>query len=203
MTACNSINNESVKSDADSNQSVSIAADTATVKDLRKADENEVLKTRVLVPGKSIGEISLNQKAEEVYKIIRSPDSTDAAMGKAFAFWKSADGKNLTTIYSVSNRSAEEGPKVKQIRITSEYYSTKNGIRTGSSLKEIRRQFPDISKTAVYSNRKGVPVYIYDSVDSGISFDIEDEKAIAITIHEPGVKSTVTYMALHPGIQIL
>src|SRR5687768_7060442 len=41
----------------------------------------------VIIPGKSIGLLKLNEQAEVVYKLLGKPDKSDAAMGKALATW--------------------------------------------------------------------------------------------------------------------
>jgi hypothetical protein len=191
FASCNSANNQS-KSAA--------AIDTGTQK---TEDIRQIPSSRLLIPGKSAGAITINQKSEELFKLLGKADSTDAAMGKSFAFWKEKNG-HVLTVYSETNLTGtDEFPRVKQVRITSDNYQTSGGIQVGSSLTEIRKQYPDVSKAAVYYTSKKEPIYIFRSIKSGISFDIEGERAIAITIHQAGTKSTATYIPLHPNVKLL
>jgi len=158
-----------------------------------------------IVPGKSIGHISLGEKTNEVILAIGQPDSSDAAMGKQMLSWYSKQAKkdkdtavNSIKIFAVTNFGGkDEASRVKQVRITSPFFKTEEGIGCGSTLTFIKTQYRDIRKaSASYTDRSGSPVMIYDDIKEGIAFEIgSNTKCVGVTVHQPGHKAWEIYAA--------
>ncbi|MEP6711343.1 MAG: hypothetical protein ABJA37_02950 [Ferruginibacter sp.] len=172
----------------------------------------QVSASRLLIPGKSIGLTTLNEKATLVNKRLGKADEGDAAMGKALLTWFSKPSANAkdstkysTTIYFVTNMGGpNEASRVKQIRITSPFFMTLNRIGVTSILDSVLHYFPSAKKTALYNAADKTPVYIYDDVATGITFEINSKnKCVGITIHEPNQKAFETYIAFLNGLKML
>ena len=90
---------------------------------------NVVQANQLIVPGKSIGQTTLNMTAEEVTKLLGQGDQSDAAMGKAWVVWYSKPTahdtvRKETIIYFVINMGKDQTSRVKQIRFTTTFFKT-------------------------------------------------------------------------------
>ncbi len=161
-----------------------------------------------IVPGKSIGNIFVEEDAEEVIQALGEPDSSKVQTGRSVLSWyrnlpgKAADSnvnsiKVFTKIISVKQ---EEINRVKQIRTTSTFFKTAGLAGVGSTIVFIKMQFPSLKKaTGSYTDKRGSTVTVYDAVKEGIAFEInETTKCIGITVHGPGQKVWETYSLLDP-----
>lgn len=161
-----------------------------------------------IVPGKSVGKIAIGQLPETITSILGKPDSSDAAMGKAWMTWIGKrdvhNNKTELNVYVTYKDSTMKEKVVKQIRTTSSSFSTPNGIHVYSSLEEIQKNFPGAKDVATYASATR-RFTIYDDVDSGIAFDIVDanEQRICtgITVHSKGEPVIETYIYLHPDMK--
>lgn len=162
------------------------------------AEEKQVIAAALIVPGKSIGHITLRENADSVYKALGKPDSGDAAMGKSLSTWYANHNPTgyQTQIFCsrYMGSPAENTSRVKQIRVTSPFFKTKEGIGTGAVLAQVQAKFKVI-KTASYSNKKP-PYDIYDS-KNGIAFEISDKKCTAVIIYLPGDRGGINYLPFH------
>ena len=163
-----------------------------------------VTKDRLIVPGKSVGLSSIDEKAESIGAKLGTPDEGDAAMGKAISTWRSKTNKaHSTTIYFTTNfGDKEEAKRVQQIRITSPYFSTKEKIAVGSSIDDVKRSFSSLIKTGFYPLPSDVKqsVNVFDDATAGIAFEIDpSNKCVGITIHKPGEKPFETYLNFLEG----
>ena len=171
---------------------------------------------RLIIPGKSIGLTSLDQKIEEATKHLGPPASEDAAMGgKELEIWYSKPvihGTdtviNETDIFFTSNMNEEGSDKttrVRHIRISSGFFATMQHIHNGSSQDSIQKYFPGIKKIASYTSPKSKKqVTIYDDGKSGIAFEIDDKNiCVGITVHKPGDKAYETYNSLFGDVNYL
>lgn len=160
------------------------------------AEEKLVSDAALIVPGKSIGKISLKENAEEVYKTLGKPDSGDAAMGKSLSTWYANHNPKgyQTQIFCSRNMGSpdETTNRVKQIRVTSPFFKTKEGIGTGAVLAQIQAKFKVI-KTASFKNKKP-PYTIFDN-RKGIAFEVSGGKCTAVIIYLPGDRGGITYLS--------
>ncbi len=162
---------------------------------------------RLVIPGKSIGLSAINEKDVQVYKQLKAASTEDASMGgKVVATWYSKpiihSGDTLinsTSIYFTTNMGQKnQATRVDHIRVTSPYFVTKQGLGSGSTLRNILKQFPKLKKAGSYTSPTAKQeVNIYDDSAGGIAFEIDtQQKCIAITVHRPGKISFEIYNTL-------
>lgn len=161
----------------------------------------------LVVPGQSVGEISLGENMEIVGKKLGRPDAGDAAMGKAWGIWYSKDsienGKNELAIYSSYKDTTLTSKDVKQIRITSKQFKTQDGFGTERSFEDTQMKFPGIIKIAAYLNEAKDSIMVYDSKTEGIGFEFVNGKSISLTVHPKNVSVNGTYLTLHPEWKLI
>ncbi len=159
--------------------------------------------TYLIVPGKSIGQISLDETAEKVHSKLGQPDSGDAAMGKALSFWINPDERKVrqyVAVYFVRNtKGTSEAMLAEQIQVSSPAFKTKGGLSTGSKLSNIRKEFK-LQPKGYYTNERQKQVYVYDDPEQGITFEVTtpDSTCTAIAIHKKGETISKTYLPIHP-----
>jgi hypothetical protein len=141
----------------------------------------------LVVAGRSVGEIALGEDMEEVGRKLGRPDAGDAAMGKAWGIWYSDDStakhRNEIAVYSSYRDTSMRVKDVKQIRITSNKFKTKDGLATGSTLEDTKQKFPSVKKLSAYLNEDKDTVTVYDAQKEGIGFEFLKGKSISLTVH--------------------
>lgn len=170
------------------------------------ADTTPVPANRLIIPGKSIGLTSIDQKNAEAMKHLGPPATKDAAMGKELATWYSIHGKDTVSevnIFFITNMGADdEASRVNHIRVTSPFFMTALHIGTGSVQDSIKKYFPGIKKIAAYtSTQTKSQVLVYDDNHSGVAFEIANGKCVGITVHKPGGQAYETYNALFGDVK--
>lgn len=161
----------------------------------------EIIDTQqLIIPGKRIGLTALEQNAETLSSLGK-PDFSDAAMGKAWTTWYSKDGqKKELNIYTTYKDAELKEKVVRQIRITSPEFKTSEGIATGKSLTDIKKNYPEVKLVGKYK-AKGQPIELYDAVDSGIAFELQNDTCVSIIIHKSGKKVTEEYLTFRPDME--
>ncbi|MCP9749583.1 hypothetical protein [Ferruginibacter sp. HRS2-29] len=158
----------------------------------------------LIVPGKSIGLTSIGERADSVNAKLGRPDDGDAAMGKAISTWYSKGNKlhSTTIFFSVNFGDKDEASRAKQIRITSPYFKTQEGLCVGSHMEEISKVYPVLKKTGRYPSPTNATqmVVVMDEPDKGIAFEISPAyKCVGIVIHRPEDKPFETYLGFIKG----
>jgi len=159
------------------------------------SQQTEVSADWLLTPGVSAGKTVINSDAAGVYKRLGKPDAGDAAMMKSVAIWYSNHDSTAhsTAIYTAIDAGNDTAARVKQIRVTSPAFKTREGIQPSSFLSDIKKTYNKLKKTETYKSA-GKIYTVYDSFE-GIAFEIDpNEKCAAIVIHEPGKYSYGTYL---------
>lgn len=89
---------------------------------------------------------------------------------------------------------------VQQIRVTSSFFKTQEGLSVYADLKEIKQSFPALKQAATYRAKDGRTVTLHDDTKAGIAFETVDaagqQICIGIVVHEPGRKVLETYISL-------
>jgi hypothetical protein len=194
------------------NEPAAVNSDTITKKnnaDTIIKSQQQSVSDKLIVPGESIGKTSIGADAASLENILGKPDASDAAMGKAWLTWngKRDEHNNATTlnVYTTYKDSSMSKKTVQQVRTTSSYFSTSNGIHVYASFAAINNQFPDIKKLAHY-NDDGRDIVIYDDKQNGIAFEIasanEQQICTGIIVHKKGEAVTNVYMFLHPDMKL-
>lgn len=169
--------------------------DSVTVASIA-SDTNTRNEETLLIPGKSAGNIKIDEDTAPVYKIMGKPDAGDAAMQKAVAVWyQNHDPRSYATaVFSVRDTGDHPIARIKQIRTTSPEFKTSNGIGVHSSLSDIQGTFT-VKKVANTPNGSNDP-QIYDSV-AGIAFEInKEQQCTAVLIHPAAEELKATYLPL-------
>lgn len=154
---------------------------------------------QLIVPGKSIGQTRLKENAELVFKRLGQADDGDAAMGKSLATWYAGhhpSGYQTQVFFSRYMAGMDDTTsRVKQIRVTSLYFKTANGIGPGSTLKQINTFFK-VNKTAAFTENKR-PYFIYDT-HKGIAFETNASSiCTGVIIYLSGDRGGFTYLPFH------
>lgn len=186
-----------------SDKKTNLEPKNAVVSDTIKSFPPKVIEEEwAIIPGKSIGLTSLEENVEKLSELGK-PDFSDAAMGKSWAIWISKDAeKNELNIYSTYKNSEMKEKVVRQIRITSSKFETPTEIKTGKSLQEIQKAYPEIKLVGKYTDEKTQKlVEIYDSEKNGIAFEFTQNECAAIIVHTKGKKVTEEYITLHPNME--
>ena len=161
----------------------------------------------LIVPGRSVGEISLGEDMVEVGKKLGRPNDGDAAMGKAWGIWYSNDStagaRNELAIYSSYRDTSMRVKDVKQIRITSPKFKTQDGFTTGQSESDTKLKFPGMEQISAYLNEQKDTVTVYDARQDGIGFEFLKGKSISLTIHPMNQSVNSTYLTLHPEWKLI
>lgn len=159
---------------------------------------------RLIVPGERIGQTHIGESLEAVNKRLGPPDSSDAGMGHVWEYRHSSPSSAKRTnviheldIYASFDEEAT-GHYVRQIRITSPWFVTQEGIRSGSSFDSITYVYPDVQPVAEYD--EGAKHIVYDDLNEGIGFELlldgngNPNRCTGIIVHEPGRAIGNTYI---------
>jgi len=160
----------------------------------------------LVIPGKSIGTISIKQDMQLVSQALGEPDAGDAAMGKAWGIWYDTDSadqqRTEMAIYSSYKDSSMTSHDVKQIRTTAKRFKTEAGLGVGSTYADFKNAYPDLALEAQYSNQSSPDtIKVYDSKQKGISVEFIGNTSTAITVHEIGKAANETYFTYNPDLK--
>jgi hypothetical protein len=148
----------------------------------------------LLVPGVAVGKMQVNENAAQAFKVLGVADGGDAAMGKSVAIWYNNHDStaNSVAIYTVRDTGDAPIALIKQVRVTSPIFKTKEGIHPGSTLAEIKSAFK-VSPTETYKD-EGQTYKIYSS-NKGIAFEMDSkDKCVAVVVFESGKPLPGTYL---------
>jgi hypothetical protein len=156
-----------------------------------------IVKAKLIIPGKSIGDIRLNESADSVITQLGKPDSSDGAMGASFMAWFDKTGKIVrqTSIYTHRNMGAKDEniSHVKVIRETSPTFKTTDYGGAGSALKDVMKLYK-LKKHPAPGNKK---IWLYDNYQAGIGFEVDSTgRCQAVYVHAPN-DSSATYLNIH------
>jgi hypothetical protein len=169
-----------------------IASDTSTAKPV-PAD-------RLIIPGKGIGHIMVNDDAEKAIKLFGRPDSSDAAMGSALMVWFAKHNVKgyRTAIFARHNMGGKDEAvsHIQKILITSPWFKTADNIGVGSMLDAIKKNYA-LKPGSAYDGKTG-KVQVYTDPGKGISFEVDEAsgKCVAVVVHKAG-DAAATYINMH------
>lgn len=140
---------------------------------------------QLIVPGQSIGQARIGDADSILIARLGKPDSSDAAMGKAWLFWISKnEAHDRTGIFTTRRMGTEdETARISQVFVSSPFFLTAEGMRTGTGLEAIRKAYPALKQTIKLADG-GI---VYDDTGRGIAFIIgSDGGCKAIIVHRAG-----------------
>jgi hypothetical protein len=159
--------------------------------------DSMVTQDLMILPGTSIGGVSLGPDGLQELKKLGKPYRVDRGMSQTREVWKwSRPEGRLDTffVHTVSNGVIDarppDGVTIDLIRSTVARFKTSSDIGVGSTLDQIRKSFTDLAPV------EGNPT-IFDDVKSGIAFEfstapIGHSICIAVMIHPPGKSNVAT-----------
>ena len=156
-----------------------------------------------IVPGERLGHITLGLIADSIETILGTPDSSDAAMGKAWLTWRGKEkgaSPSVLNLYTAYKDTSMAVKTVQQIRTTSPFFKTFSNVHVGSSVTIVQQQFPAVIATATYT-QDSAAFTLYDDVAAGIAFEISNAVCSGILIHKKGARADAIYMMLHPDMK--
>ena len=145
----------------------------------------------LIIPGQSIGQTHLGSNGYLYLSKLPKSDAVDVGMSQSRQVWVAKkEGKRFDTlfIHTVSNGARNvqpiDGITIDNLRVTSPWFHTHDGISTRSTLAQIRHRFPNVRP--VYVNQT-----LYDDAKLGIAFEFAqsataEAPCIAIMVHPPG-----------------
>ncbi len=157
----------------------------------------------LILPGKSIGEITLRMELPEVYKKLGQPTGGEGAAGTAWDWWVAPKQDHSPAYKTTIRAHVYEGfneKLVEAIRVESPFFRTDKGVNTQSTPEQIWEAFPDLRYSfAAKADNGATEVYADDT--RGIAFELQriDTKkearsgtkvtwahCLSISIFEPG-----------------
>ncbi len=174
--------------------------DTQPLQNTTKAPSNIYL----IVPGKMIGSVYINEPAPDVYRVLGAAQEGDAAMGKSIQTYISkSNPMHKTTLYTSISQGNEAFHRVKQIRVNSPSFKTATGIGVGATKQDILKQFPNLKTAGNYRNTQLNTIIFYEiDKTKGICFEFDtDETCTGVTVLEPG-HELFGYLAFFPDAAI-
>jgi hypothetical protein len=173
-------------------------------------NEDSVTADYIIEPGKSIGQVSLGDPADQLENKLGKPDLSDAAMGKAWLTWygKRDEHNNRPelNIYVAYKDTSMREKTVQQLRSTSSSFATSNGVKIYMDLSDIQKVFPGMVYAGKYTEQSpgNRVISIYDDVRKGIAVEIaeagDQRISTGIIIHAPGQSVLDIYRTQHPDI---
>jgi len=150
----------------------------------------EPAQEQLIVPGKSIGKTHLGADGAAYLKDLPKPNASDPGMSQNRLIWTSGKAPEINTLFihtvanGVIDAKPSDGVTIDEIRITSKDFQTREEIKCGNTLAEIRKAFPEIQPVADSSGS------IYQDAAHGIAFEFteaakDDAFCIAITVFKP------------------
>lgn len=154
---------------------------------------------QLVVPGRSLGSLQLG--ADVATMAAYGPAAYgDAAMQKGWATWYgSGHPAAQLDVYSTLVPGQDTHKSVQVVRATSTYFCLANGLRCGSTLRQIQASYGKLPLATSYELKAGTR-YLYDDVKRGIAFELDGQASTshcrALVVHRPGQAAAKTYLPM-------
>lgn len=166
----------------------------------QKTEKPAISADLLITPGKSIGQITVNEDFDNVQKRLGRPDFSDAAMGSALFTWYAGHdtASYQTSIFGHRNMGGkdENTLRVKKILVTSPDFKTADSVHTGIDLEAIKTHY-NLTQKGQYKTA-GYAVNIHADTPKGIAFEIntKNNMCVGIMVFKPG-NEPATYIDMH------
>lgn len=157
---------------------------------------------QLVVPGRSLGGLHLGADPATALPPLGPPAFSDGATLKAWATWygHGQPPAQLDVFTAVPPGGDGARQAVQAVRATSPYFCLANGLRSGSTLTQIRAAYGRLPLVATYRLAAG-PRYLYDDARRGIAFEMDGSAASshcrALVVHVPGT----SFLSLRPYLK--
>ena len=186
LSSCSSVEQQQSTTTTTDTAAQTIKIDTPT----DKIVEQPIDRDQLIIPGQRIGHLTIGMDAAQATDLLKTPDESDAAMGKSVMTWYANHKKGgyQTSVYCTRNMGGkdESTSRIKKILVTSPFFKTAEGISVGSKQEAMREAF-DLEKTGttIINER---PIVVYSDLGRGISFetDIEQDVCVGVIVHAKG-----------------
>ncbi|MGI4867542.1 MAG: hypothetical protein ACRYFZ_26720 [Janthinobacterium lividum] len=154
---------------------------------------------QLVVPGRSLGNLKLG--ADVATMASYGPAAYgDAAMQKGWATWfGTGHPAAQLDVYSTLLPGQDTHKAVQVVRATSPYFRLANGLRNGSTLRQMQAIYGKLPLATSYRLKTG-PRYLYDDVKRGIAFELDGKTSTshcqALVVHLPGQAVAKTYLPM-------
>lgn len=154
---------------------------------------------QLVVPGRSLGNLKLGANAATLANLGPAAYS-DAAMQKGWATWFGAGHPAAQLdVYTTLVPGQDTHKAVQVVRATSTYFRLANGLRNGSTLRQVQECYGRLPLATSYQLKAG-PRYLYDNVALGIAFELDGQASTshcqALVVHQPGQAAAKIYLPL-------
>jgi len=153
----------------------------------------------IVVPGKRMGALRIDQNADSVVKRLGKPDYSDAAMGKALLKWNNFKGGHLV-VFIAQKMGVEDYHRFKMIRSGSPVFKTEDELGVGSSLKSLRARFNLKNRGIFHSNNEKQTLWVDDGEHIGFEIDA-DQTCRATIVFAKGYPPENLYIALYKDFE--
>ena len=150
----------------------------------------------LVVPGRSLGRTHLGLRGGADLTRLPKPDGGDAAMGgRRSLVWRSKTSRETLGVEGMT-RAVLDPPRpgfiVDEIRATSPFFHTRNGLSPGATLRQIERRCP---KGRLDSTGESGSVFY--TVSGGIAFEFPahpaaSTRSVAVIVFAPGYSPNMT-----------
>jgi hypothetical protein len=128
-----------------------------------------------IVAGRSIGRIRLGEPAKQATGPLGAATNADAASGRLWQVWTSPSSPSSTRyeldVLTVRDESGLH-EYVEQLRVTSPWFATPQGVHVGSRLSAVIAAFPKVRRVNPDETpAKHQQIALYDDVGQGIAFE--------------------------------
>ena len=181
--------------------STSTSGKDTTAANGQKPEQNKEL---LIVPGKRLGDLYLGKEATVTLKdSLGEPLHQDSAMGKSSQTFrlKNKDLNGNDAILSIFTAIRMDGGntdgkhRLQAVRTNSTTFATEQGLKVGSTFKEIQHSFK-LQKLGEFT-KNGNTYSLYDTED-GIAFEVNKDKICSgIEIHKADTKATDSYLPVY------
>lgn len=151
----------------------------------------------LIVPGQRIGHTLLGHDGAFTLAHLPKPTRSDAGMSQQYFVWVSPaphGTQNTLFVHATDNGALNVKPlsglTFDTVRVTSPSFATQTGLHVGSTLAQVRRQFPHLQSANADQT-------LFDDKSSGIAFEFashpdSNARAISVSVHTPGQPATAT-----------
>lgn len=195
LFSCTQKNNTSDKGPVETMDTLSESIKTDTLNVVKPISEKQLIS-----PGKGIGQLRIDARMADAYRILGKPDSGDNAMGSSLAVWYADHKANgyATSVFGSHKYGAknEQVIYIKKIMVNSPWFKTAEGLGTGSSIERIKKQYA--VKKGESFKVKNKTIHVYSDLVNGITFEVDSEtsKCSSIIVGRPN-EADGTYLNMH------
>ena len=156
--------------------------------------ESSMAKDFRVIAGQSAGEFRLGQEVEKsgLSDYFGPANSVDAATCKSWSMWFPQEDQEID-VYAACDSALNMQKSIQLIRLAGIAFISDKELTEKSDVQHVKRLYPAALEEE-YRDREGREVVLYDAVDSGIAFEVAENKIRSVILHAPGKKVSDYYL---------